>query len=164
MSIFSDKLFLFMEVNKMRRSLSQLSILFFLFCFGGFTYYTIEIICRGFSHFSMFIVGGLCFVIIGLINEGRKTKYMLFQYQCLIGAGIITVLEFISGCIVNLLLHWNVWDYSDRAFNLFGQICLHHSVCYWIPLSALSIIVDDMLRGLMFDEDIPEYRFRNKKR
>ena len=65
-----------------------------LFSIGGFTYYMIEIISRGFSHWSMFILGGLCFVIIGSLNEilGRKTT--LFP-QMLLGAGIITLLEYI---------------------------------------------------------------------
>ena len=40
-----------------------------LFIIGGFIYAGIEIGMRGFTHWSMFIVGGLCFIIIGLLNE-----------------------------------------------------------------------------------------------
>ena len=106
----------------------------------------------------MFIVGGLCFVIIGLLNEWY-TEDMLYEVQMLIGAFVITALEFISGYIVNIKLGWNVWDYSEHKFNLFGQICLHHSICYWIPLSAFAITLDDLLRHVWFNEPFPKYRF-----
>lgn len=132
-----------------------------LFIFGGLIYFNIEIIVRGFSHWSMFIVGGLCFVIIGLLNEIYSWN-LLFQWQCLIGSGVITTLEFISGLIINKLLHWNVWDYSDRPFNLMGEICLHHSVLYWIPLSAIAIVVDDFIRYAFFHEEFPHYKFSSK--
>ena len=36
---------------------------------GGFSYVIIELIWRAYSHISMFFVGGICFVIIGGINE-----------------------------------------------------------------------------------------------
>lgn len=129
---------------------------FILFLIGGLIYITIEILARGFSHVSMFLVGGLCFVIIGLLNERYDWK-MLFQHQCLIGAGVITLLEFFSGCIVNLWLHLHVWDYSDRPFNLLGQICLHHSLCYWTILSAVAIWLDDFIRHKFFHEEYPKY-------
>lgn len=133
----------------------------FLFIFGALTYVNIEIIFRGYSHWSMGIVGGLCFIIIGLLNEFYKWE-MLFQWQCLIGAGVITVIEFISGCILNLWLHWNIWDYSDMSLNILGQVSLHHTVLYWIPLSAVAIFVDDILRSILFNEDFPHYSLKKK--
>ena len=126
-----------------------------LFNLGGFIYYMIEILARGYSHWSMYLLGGFCFVIVGLINE-RVSWDMLFQYQCLLGAGIITVLEFITGIIVNIILGWNVWDYSDRPFNLLGQICLKDSF-YWIFLSGLAILLDDYVRYILFKEEKPYY-------
>lgn len=134
-----------------------------LFLIGGLIYITIEIIARGYSHFSMFIVGGLCFVLIGLLNECYEWETP-FQTQCLIGATIITILEFVSGCIVNLWLHLNVWDYSDRPFNLLGQICLHHSICYWTILSAAAIVLDDFIRYKLFKEPRPVYYITKKKK
>jgi len=138
---------------------TQLLKTLILFSIGGLVYVGIELIFRGFSHWSMLIVGGLCFVIIGLLNEIYSWN-LLFQWQCLIGSGVITVLEFLSGIIVNKLLHWNVWDYSDRPFNLMGQICLHHCILYWIPLSAIAIVVDDFIRYMYFDEEFPHYSLK----
>lgn len=142
--------------SKLLQAILKLLILFFV---GGIMYVNIETLARGFSHWTMFIVGGLCFMLIGLINEIFPEK-LLFQYQCGIGAGIITLLEFVSGYIINIVLKWNVWDYSDRPFNLLGQICLHHSVLYWLPLSALAIILDDYLRFCLYKEPLPDYKVK----
>ena len=40
-----------------------------LFTVMGSIYYLIEIIWRGYSHVSMFILAGVCGICIGLINE-----------------------------------------------------------------------------------------------
>lgn len=133
----------------------------FLFIVGGFIYYLIEVIARGWSHWSMFLLGGLCFIIIGLLNEFYKWETP-FQYQCLIGAVVITVLEFVTGLIVNVGLGWNVWDYSDRAFNLMGQICLQNSI-YWVFLSGLAVVIDDSIRHVVFKEEKPKYTFKKER-
>ena len=126
-----------------------------LFNLGGFIYYMIEILTRGYSHWTMFLLGGLCFLIVGAINNFLPWE-MYFEVQSILGAGIITVLEFITGIIVNIILGWNVWDYSDRPFNLLGQICLPFSLI-WIVLSAVIIIVDDYIRYKLFKEKKPYY-------
>lgn len=41
----------------------------FLFNVGGLLYILIELIWRGRSHWTMFLLGGICFVFLGLINE-----------------------------------------------------------------------------------------------
>ena len=41
----------------------------FLFGIGGFIYALIEIMFRGHTHWTMMILGGICFIAIGLINE-----------------------------------------------------------------------------------------------
>jgi uncharacterized membrane protein len=128
----------------------------FLFSFGGIIYILIELLWRGYSHWSMFFLGGMCFLIIGLINEKYTWDIPLF-IQMLIGAFIITLLEFISGCILNLWLHLHVWDYYDMPFNILGQICLPY-MFLWFLLSSVCIIADDYLRYLFFDEEKPHYR------
>ena len=104
----------------------------------------------------MFILGGVCFVCLGLINEILSWDTPLV-IQMLIGCIIITSLEFVIGVIVNLLLNLNVWDYSDLPFNLFGQICLQFSIL-WYFLSAVGIILDDYMRYWIFHEEKPRYK------
>lgn len=71
---------------------------------GGAIYVGIEMLWRGHSHPSMFILGGLCFVSIGLINELFPWELGIV-WQALIGGTMVTCLEFITGVIVNTRLH-----------------------------------------------------------
>ena len=53
----------------MRMSHRLLNKYLFLFNVGGLLYILIELIWRGRSHWTMFLLGGICFVFLGLINE-----------------------------------------------------------------------------------------------
>lgn len=128
----------------------------FLFFFGGISYIIIELLWRGKSHASMFMLGGLCFVALGLINE-KCPSCVPLTVQMLIGTFIITVLEFVFGCVLNLYFHLNIWDYSNLPFNLLGQICVPYMIL-WFFLSPVAIIVDDYIRYMFFDEEKPHYR------
>lgn len=131
-----------------------------LFLIGGSIYFLMETLWRGYSHWSMFILGGICFVIIGGLNEYYGWD-MPFWKQCLIGAVIITGLEFLTGLIVNKVLGWAVWNYSNLPFNIIGQICLPYSLL-WFVLSGVAIIIDDYLRYWLFGEEKPHYNFKIK--
>ena len=122
---------------------------------GGLLYVLVELAFRGRSHWTMFLVGGLCFWLIGLINEVLPWEMPLWK-QCIIGAVIVTAIEFLAGCIINLWLGWDVWDYSNMPFNVLGQICLPFSLL-WILLSAVAIVLDDHLRYWMYGEEKPHY-------
>ena len=128
-----------------------------LFGVGGLLYIVIELVCRGYTHWTMFFVGGLCFVLVGAINEVIPWE-MSFILQCIIGGAIITAVEFVSGCIINLWLGWAVWDYSNMPLNLLGQICLPFSLL-WVLISAVAIVFDDYIRYYLFGEEKPNYTF-----
>lgn len=127
----------------------------FLFATGGLLYIVLEIMFRGWSHWTMFILGGLCFVDLGLINEVLPWEMPLWR-QVLIGTCIITALEFLTGCVVNLWLGWDVWDYSGMPGNVLGQICPQF-VLLWVPISLAAILLDDWIRYRKFEEDRPRY-------
>jgi uncharacterized membrane protein len=120
-----------------------------LFVIGGRLYTWIELFVRGHTHWTMFVLGGACFVVMGLLNEHIFPWDLSLAMQSIISAVIITTFEFLTGCIVNLWLGWNVWDYSNLPFNLFGQICLYFFFL-WIGLSIIGIILDDWIRYLLY--------------
>ncbi|MCD7785449.1 MAG: putative ABC transporter permease [Oscillospiraceae bacterium] len=126
-----------------------------IFVAGGLSYGLLEIIWRGYTHISMFLVGGLCLVIIGSMDEGGEAPCLLWQ-ACL-GSLTITVMEFTSGVIVNLVMGLDVWNYSSLPFNIMGQICLPYSVL-WLMLSIPAIYYEDILRHFLFGESIPHQR------
>ena len=92
-----------------------------VFLIGSCTYSCIELVWRGFTHWTMGLTGGTCFCILYNVYT-RFERLSLFR-KCAIGSAVITAAEFIVGCIVNLQLRWDVWDYSSLPFNLLGQIC-----------------------------------------
>lgn len=122
---------------------------------GGLLYVLLEMVWRGYSHWTMFALGGVCFVAIGLENEVIPWCMPLWK-QILVGAAIITGLEFITGCIVNLWLGWAVWDYRAMPLNILGQICLPYMLL-WIPVALLAIVLDDWMRFWIFGEEKPHY-------
>ena len=105
----------------------------------------------------MILCGGLAFILCGLLNQITHFRLSVVT-QMLLSMLIITSIEFIAGCIVNLKLHWNVWDYSHMPFNLYGQICLAYSLI-WLVLSLVCIVGDDVIRWKIFDEEKPHYKF-----
>ena len=129
--------------------------LLFLFVTGGLLYNVLELAWRSWTHWTMFFLGGACFVSMGLINELIPWVMPIWQ-QMVIGACIITGLEFVTGCIVNLLLGWGVWDYSQMPGNLLGQICPQY-FGLWLLAALAGIILDDCLRHWWWDEEQPHY-------
>ena len=129
---------------------------FILFIIGGIVYYIIEVLYRGYSHWTMAIVGGLAFIFIGVLNE-FYTFEMYMETQAIISSIFITIIEFIAGYIINIKLGWNVWDYSNLPFNIMGQVCLLFTF-FWILLSIVGIYLDDIIRYFLFDEKKPVYK------
>lgn len=116
---------------------------FFIFIIFGISYFTLEILYRGYSHWTMIFLGGIVSVLIGLINE--ITPNMRMWKQMFLGTILITVFEFILGYILNIKLGLGIWDYSNIPFNIMGQICLPFSF-FWFVLSYFVIILDDILK------------------
>ena len=135
--------------------MKNLSKYLFLFWFGGSFYITLEVLWRGYSHWTMGLLAGFVFIAIGLLNQlwGWETDLLL---QIFVGTIIATVSEFITGCIVNIWLRWNIWDYSELPGNILGQICPQF-ILLWIPISLLAIVLDDIIRWKFFNEEKPRY-------
>lgn len=116
----------------------------------------IEIMYRGFSHPSMFVLGGICFILCGLINELFSWDMPLLVQQG-ICAIIITILEFVFGVVLNIIFRLNIWDYSALPFNILGQVCLPFIVI-WFFLALAAILLDDYMRYYIWNEEKPRYK------
>ena len=127
----------------------------FLYLFGGGLYYTIECLWRGYSHWSMFILGGICFLFCGIQNEIVEWSYPLLK-QVIISDLFVICSEFLTGCIVNLGFNWNVWDYSNLSLNILGQVCPQFALLFF-PLCLFAIVLDDYIRYFFFSEEKPKY-------
>ena len=106
-----------------------------LFYLGGSAYMILEFLWRGRSHGSMFVLGGLCFLLVGTLNRWLRIPLAL---QLLLSAIMITGLEFIAGLLVNR--DYAVWDYRGMPYHYLGQVCLNYSLL-WIPVSMAAILL-----------------------
>lgn len=122
-----------------------------LFCIGGFAYCDIELLYRGQTHWSMFLCAGIIFIYASVQNEALEWDYPFWK-QLLKVWIFALIAEFITGCIVNLWLGWDVWDYSNLKFNILGQTSLTFALLF-LPICALAIVLDDYVRYLFFEEE-----------
>lgn len=105
-----------------------------VYSIGGLLYGLLEILWRGWTHWSMALCGGACFTLMYLI----AMLDMSLIRRCILSAAAITTVEFFTGCLVNLRLGWQVWDYSSVRFNVLGQICPGFTLL-WLLLSVPGI-------------------------
>lgn len=117
-----------------------------VFLLGGMLYPAIELLTRGRTHWTMAATGGLALLLLYRHNKTHKNQPL--WKKCLVGAGIITGLEFGVGCITNLILDWHVWDYSNCPMNVFGQICLPFSAIWFALCVPGYFLCDRLERGL----------------
>lgn len=124
----------------------QKSILFLL---GGSGYVGLELLWRGRSHWSMFLAGGICFLLLGKLN--RCMHRFPVYWRCLAGAATITCVELAAGLLANRDFH--VWDYRSMPLNFQGQICIIYSLL-WIPVSLGAMLLYRYLeKSLRFPAD-----------
>ena len=102
----------------------------FLFATGGCSYMALEFLWRGWSHGSMFLAGGSCFLLLGKL-ENIRPKLPVIP-RALVGAGIITGVELLTGLLANR--NYTVWDYRKMPMNYHGQICIPFCLL-WAPIS-----------------------------
>ena len=115
-----------------------------LFYTGGAAYMALEFLWRGRSHGSMFLLGGLCFLLIGKISA--LMKRVPLALQLLSSSALITALELAAGLLVNR--DHSVWDYRNVNCNFLGQICLPFSLL-WIPVSLIAMALYDRVERLI---------------
>lgn len=133
-------------------TLWQESVIFYL---GGMFYCGVELLWRGWTHGSMFLLGAVCVYLVGSLD---RRWHLPVLAQMLLGAVIVTFCEFWTGVLVNEVMQLNVWDYSDAPMNLMGQICLPFTL-FWFALSGVAIFLEDGMRRLLFSQPLPRYRW-----
>ena len=64
--------------------MKKISEYLFLWGIGGWIYYTLEILFRGFSHWSMFVLGGICMMFFSY--QGQQVHwqddFLLQVFRC----------------------------------------------------------------------------------
>ena len=114
-----------------------------IFSIGAVGYGLIELVWRGYTHWSMLTAGGFSFLGLSRISKVMKKASLL--KKAFAGCFIITAIEYIYGIVFNVILKKKIWDYSKLPLNLNGQICILYSF-FWIILSIIFIPFADKLQ------------------
>ena len=117
-----------------------------VYVFGGLAYGTLEVLWRGYTHWTMLLAGGFCCCVVHWLSTTLREP--LWKKR-IMSAAVATCIEFVVGCVVNLRLGWNVWHYSGLPLNLYGQICPLFSL-FWLLLSVPAVPLFMFLRRYVF--------------
>ena len=139
----------------MKKFIGKLGL--FLSC--GFIYCMIEILFRGWSHWSMFILTG--FLGVFCVDSINNTLSFDCDYivQILISTILCTIVEGISGIILNVWLQLNVWDYSKMTFGtfFFGQCNVLFCFAWMLIISIIIFYCDAYNYYILKIEPCPYY-------
>lgn len=116
-------------------SFKELTFVYFV---GAISYSLIEVLFRGYTHWTMALTGGVCFLLFYIMNFSLDIGII---GKCFFASFIITSLEFIVGYFVNIVFKLNVWSYAGLPFNYLGQVCLLYSGIWFLfgfPMTFLS--------------------------
>ena len=116
---------------------------FIVFAFGSVLYGLVEVLFRGHTHWTMFLLGGLVFSVLYKLDFQMENKNFLLK--CSVGSVIISSMEFLCGYVVNVQLKMHVWDYSGIKFNVLGQVCPKYAAV-WFLLCIPAYMLGDLIR------------------
>lgn len=134
-----------------------------LFFICGALYYNIELLYRGYSHISMFLLAGMCGItLIDPINDIFSFE-LDFLKQIAISTVLCTIAEGLCGLLVNVLLGLNVWDYSNIPGTFFFGQCNIFFMSAWVFIVAAGILLCDFINYYWFEfEPCPYYKINGR--
>ncbi len=111
---------------------------FAAFFIGAAVYPVIELMWRGYTHYTMALLGGICMLSLHFINISFEEKNIFLR--AFLGTLMISCWELLFGVVLNIALGLDVWDYSSHKLNLFGQVCAPYTF-YWFLLCFPAFFV-----------------------
>lgn len=115
-------------------SLPQILFFFYFYCVCGWviesTYVSVltkKVTNRGFLHGPMIPIYG-CGAMTLILSCGPFMKWPVAVF--FVGLIAASVLEYITGALMEAIFKVRYWDYSKKKFNINGHVCLLNSL-YW---------------------------------
>lgn len=140
-------------------SILQWMLFFYIYCFFGWiiesTYVSVctgNWVNRGFMRGPVIpIYGTGAIIILFAVIPFRTSPILVF----IIGTIAASVLEFVTGIVMERIYKVRYWDYSDKPFNLCGYICLFNSLCWGVLSILLIYLVHSWVeKGVLFLNDM----------
>ena len=137
----------------------QWLLFFFLYCFIGWiiesTYVSVKslrIVNRGFLRLPLLPLYGTGAILMLVLSIPIKGHVILVFLSGMIGA---TLLEYLTGYLMERLFKMKYWDYSNNPWNLNGYICLSTSIAWGALTILLTEVVHRPLEYLVLQLSIP---------
>lgn len=142
------------EDIRMQYTLYQWMMFFFLYCIAGWIFETTVVsiskrrfVNRGFMKGPFLPIYGCGAILILLLTlPFRHLPIVVF----LLGMAGATLLEYITGLLMETLFKVRYWDYSHKRFNFQGRICLTSSLVWGAFSILLNLFIQPALEGLVF--------------
>lgn len=130
------------ELNLINHNIYYLFLCFTVYAFLGWVletvYATIKKRCfinRGFLNGPFCPIYGFgTIVLITFLKPFMNNVFALFIFSII----LTSLLEYLTGYILETLFHSSWWDYNNRKYNIKGRICLEFSI-YWGLLSIFIL-------------------------
>ena len=120
----------------------QWVLLFYLYCFMGWIWESCYVslknhkwVNRGFLKGPLLPIYGSGAIVV-LISTLVVQKNLVLVF--IIGMIAATILEYITGALMEKLFHVRYWDYTTEPFNINGHVCLLCSLA-WGVFSVLLV-------------------------
>lgn len=125
-------------------SLTQWIMFFIIYCFLGWCWETPYVsikqkkwVNRGFMHGPFLPIYGFGAIMILMATLPLRENVIYVYVAGLIAA---TLLEYVTGAVMEMIFKVRYWDYSYQKYNLHGYICLKSSIA-WGFFSVLMVYV-----------------------
>lgn len=140
-------------------SLLQWMLFFYIYCFFGWiiesTYVSVctgNWVNRGFMRGPVIpIYGTGAVIVLFAVIPFRTSPILVF----IVGTVAASILEFVTGFVMERIYKVRYWDYSDKPFNLCGYICIFNSLCWGVLSILLIYLVHSWVeKGVLFLNDM----------
>lgn len=133
--------------------MEQIIWLFFIYAFLG---WCTEVIYAGVNQGVFvnrgFLNGALCpiygfgvLIVLIILHPLRENLLILY-----VGSVILTsLLELITGFLMEKLFHQRWWDYTDEPFNIGGYICLKFSLLWGLACVLIVDVIHPLIMHMM---------------
>lgn len=115
-------------------TIAQWLLFFFFYCFFGWCFESAYVsgkqgrfVNRGFMNGPLLPIYGSGAVMMLVVSSPFRDNMVATYFAGVAGA---TVLEFVTGTVMEALFHVRYWDYSNQRFQYKGHICLSSSIAW----------------------------------
>lgn len=132
--------------------------LFFIYSFLGWgmevvhaVYGNRKLVNRGFLNGIVCPVYGFSMIFLSVFMDSLKNGWFYLFLGCMI---VGSVIELVTGLLLEKVFHIRLWDYSDMRFQVGGYVCLKYSILWGVFGTLLIKLVNPFLLSIL--HNIPE--------